>query len=93
MSTVHAALVELLGVEGANAFRENEIEGLERDGYRTVGRLKVASREGLRSCGLLPASVEVILAAQGEFKVVMLGETIAGCWCRGAPTLTMRASH
>ncbi len=66
MADVRAALTEFLGVAEAAAFLPTEIEGLHQNGYVTAARLQVASEEGLKNAGLLSASVDAILSAQGE---------------------------
>ncbi len=62
-----ASLVAFLGDSKTSAFKDLEIAGLDQEGYDTVDSLKVASREGLRACGLRHSCVDMILAAQGEF--------------------------
>ena len=63
---VKNALVAVLGVDAAEDFSLEDIDLLERQGYRSDRSLATATRDGLRHIHLPEARIDAIMTATGE---------------------------
>ncbi len=59
--------IQEAGLEEALADLDtSDLLTLHAGGYRTASKIKAAQREGLQACGLVPASVDLILTSLGK---------------------------
>ena len=70
--SVRNALVEVLGAEAAADFPSVEVDKLEKHGYMSARRLRIATREGLERINLLEACIDDVMTAMGEFPMSVL---------------------
>jgi hypothetical protein len=82
---VKSALSQFLTLEQADAFNQNELNSLYREGYKSKIDFVGASREGLKNdCRLRGARVDAILSA-------MRGECSLASRCPSASSLATHA--